>query len=95
MLFFIFLTTILYLLYIQFSPQMGNIWWREDHFTPMGAIYVMLYPLKEIKMWSIEMWDINYFIWIIIGLFFYAFTFFSFSSFSFFGGMSSMNNFVM
>lgn len=45
---------------------MGNIWWREDHFTPMGAIYVMLYPLKEIKMWSIEMWDINYFIWIVI-----------------------------
>ena len=45
---------------------MGNIWWREDHFTPMGAIYVMLYPLKEIKMWSIEMLDINYFIWIVI-----------------------------
>ena len=45
---------------------MGNIWWREDHFTPMGAIYVMLFPLKEIKMWSIEMWDINYFIWIVI-----------------------------
>jgi hypothetical protein len=66
MLFFIFLTTILYLLYIQFSPQMGNIWWREGNFTPMGAIYVMLFPLKEIKMWSIEMWDINYFIWIVI-----------------------------
>ena len=45
---------------------MGNIWWREDHFTPMGAIYVMLHPLKEIKMWNMEMWDINYFIWIVI-----------------------------
>lgn len=73
---------------------MGNIWWRDGNFTPMGAIKVILYPLKEIKMWNIGMWDINYFIWIIIGLFFYAFAFFSFSHFSFFS-MPSMNNFVM
>jgi ABC-type antimicrobial peptide transport system permease subunit len=91
----IILTTILYLLYIQFSPQMGNIWWREDHFTPMGAIYVMLYPLKEIKIWNIEMWDINYFIWIIIGLFFYAFTFFTLFIFSFLGRVSTMDYFIV
>ena len=95
MLFMIFILTLLYLLYIQFSPQMGHIWWREGHFTPIGAIKVILYPLKELKMWNMEMWDINYFIWIIIGLFFYAFAFFPFSSFSFFGRMSPMNNFVM
>jgi|AACY02.14.fsa_nt_gi hypothetical protein len=95
MLFIIFILTLLYLLYIQFSPQMGHIWWRDGNFTPMGAIKVILYPLKEIKMWNMEMWDINYFIWIIIGLFFYAFAFFSFSSFSFFGRMPPMNNFVM
>lgn len=94
MLFMIFILTLLYLLYIQFSPQMGNIWWRDGYFTPMGALDVMLYPLKEIKMWNIEMWDINYFIWIGLGLFFYAFAFFSFSHFSFFS-MPSMNNFVM
>ena len=70
---------------------MGHIWWRDGNFTPMGAIKVILYPLKEIKMWNIEMWDINYFIWIIIGLFFYAFTFFSFSHFSFICGMFPMN----
>ena len=94
MLFMIFILTLLYLLYIQFSPQMGYIWWRDGNFTPMGAIKVILYPLKEIKMWNIGMWDINYFIWIGLGLFFYAFAFFSFSHFSFFS-MSSMNNFVM
>jgi len=69
----------LFLFYIQFSPQMGNVWWREDYFSPMGAINVILYPLKELKMWDIEMWDINYFIWIIIGLFFYTFVCMSFS----------------
>jgi|UniRef100_A0A6C0CX90 hypothetical protein len=66
LIFIIIFLTVLFLLYIQFSPQMGNIWWREGHFTPMGAIYVMLHPLKEIKMWNMEMWDINYFIWIVI-----------------------------
>jgi len=94
LIFIIIFLTVLFLLYIQFSPQMGNIWWRDGYFTPMGALDVMLYPLKEIKMWNIGMWDINYFIWIIIGLFFYAFAFFSFSHFSFFS-MASMNNFVM
>ena len=30
---------VLYLLYVQFSPGMGNIWYRnEEYFSPMGAI---------------------------------------------------------
>lgn len=66
LIFIIIFLTVLFLLYIQFSPQMGNIWWREGYFTPMGAINVIIYPLREIKMWNMEMWDINYFIWIII-----------------------------
>ena len=61
--------SIIFLLYIQFSPQMGNVWWRNNNFCPVGAYKVIIYPLKEIKMWNIEMWDINYFLWIIFGLF--------------------------
>ena len=78
---FIIIITIIFLLYIQFSPQMGNVWWRENYFSPMGAINVILYPLKEVKMWNINMWDINYFIWL---LFFYALTFIFLSKFPFF-----------
>ena len=63
----IFITTI-YLLYVQFSPQMGNIWWRNDYFSPMGAIKIIVYPLYEIKMWNMEFWDINYFIWLLFGV---------------------------
>lgn len=77
--------TIIFLLYIQFSPQMGNVWWRENYFSPMGAINVILYPLKEVKMWNINMWDINYFIWLLVFFIFYAFTFIIFSKFSFLG----------
>jgi|DEB0MinimDraft_10_1074344.scaffolds.fasta_scaffold82060_2 hypothetical protein len=54
-----------FLLYIQFSPKMGNIWYRNGYFTPKGALSLIVYPLQEIKMWNPNLWDINYFIWII------------------------------
>ena len=53
-----------FLLYIQYSPTMGNIWLRDGHFTPRGAINVMTYPFKEWRMWKPEMWAINYPLWI-------------------------------
>lgn len=61
--------TSIYLLYVQFSPQMGNIWWRDYYFSPYGAYELMIYPLIESKMWTIEFWDINYFVWLISGIF--------------------------
>ncbi len=66
----IFITTI-YLLYVQFSPQIGNIWWRNDYFSPMGAIKIIVYPLYEIKMLNVEFCDINYFIWLLFGIIIY------------------------
>lgn len=60
------LITLIYLLYIQFSPGMGNIWYRNnEYFSPMGAIRVMVYPFYNTQMWYPNMWDINYFIWIL------------------------------
>ncbi len=60
------ITTIIYLLYIQFSPGMGNIWYRNnEYFSPMGAVRVMVYPCYNAAMWYPNMWDINYFIWIL------------------------------
>ena len=78
LLFIEFFLTILYLLYVQFSPQMGNIWWRNNYFSPLGVIKIIAYPLYEIKMWNIEFWDINYFIWLLIGIIFWiGFLFFN------------------
>jgi len=55
-----------YLLYIQFSPGMGNIWYRNgEYFSPMGAIKMIFYPLYSVEMWRFEMWDLNFFIWIL------------------------------
>lgn len=61
------LIILLYLIYVQFSPYIGNIWWRDDYFSPMGAIKIMIYPLQEIYMWYPELWDMNVFIWILFG----------------------------
>ena len=60
-----FFATTLFLLYIQFSPKMGNIWYRNGHFVPMGALRVAIYPFKNYRMWNPEIWDINYPVWLI------------------------------
>ena len=52
------LLTIVYLLYVQFSPGMGDIWYN-----------VMIFPLQHSAMWNISMWDINYFVWIAFYIF--------------------------
>ena len=58
--------TIFYLLYIQYSSGMGDIWYRNnEYYCFMGAWKVMIFPLQNTAMWNISMWDINYFIWVI------------------------------
>lgn len=62
----LFLLLLGYLLYIQFSPGMGNIWYRNgEYFSPMGGVNVILYPLYSVEMWRFEMWDLNFFLWIL------------------------------
>lgn len=70
MLFTIFIITLLFLLYIQYSPGMGNIWYRNnEYFSPMGALRVMIFPFQNVQMWYPTMWDINYIMWLLIGVF--------------------------
>ena len=61
------LITLGFLLYIQFSPGMGQIWIRNGNFMPMGAFNLMIYPFKNIRIWMPNVWDINYPMWILIG----------------------------
>ncbi len=70
MLLTIFIITLLFLLYIQYSPGMGNIWYRNnEYFSPMGALRVMVFPFQNVQMWYPTMWDINYIMWLLIGVF--------------------------
>ena len=56
----------IYLLYVQFSSKMGNIWYRNGYFVLMGALNLIMYPLFEIRMWNPMLWDINYFMWMLL-----------------------------
>ena len=57
----------IYLIYIQYSPGMGNIWYRNnEYYSFLGVYNLIIYPFYNYKMWFLEMWDINYFVWIMI-----------------------------
>jgi hypothetical protein len=60
--------TVGYLLHVQFSKGMGNIWWRNGRLSLGGATGVMGYALREPRMWSPEFWDLNYPLWIVTGV---------------------------
>lgn len=65
----ILVTTLFFLLYIQYSPGMGNIWYRNnEYFSPMGAVNVMIFPFRNLQMWYPTMWDINYIMWLLLGI---------------------------
>ena len=57
-----------YLVQVQFSKGMGNIWWRAGRLSPAGAWAVMMYAFREPRMWRAEYWDLNYPIWAFIGM---------------------------
>lgn len=62
--------TILFALYVQFSPNSGNIWIRpndkgEQIYVPYNLFRLIFYPFKEKSFWHPQMWDFNYFIYII------------------------------
>jgi len=68
------LITIIYLLYIQFSSTMGNMWIRNNRFVPYNALRLMAYPLYDYKMWIYtDMLAINYFAWIIVAYILYKY----------------------
>jgi len=65
----ILVTTLFFLLYIQYSPGMGNIWYRNnEYFSPMGAVNVMIFPFRNLQMWYPTMCDINYIMWLLLGI---------------------------
>ena len=77
--YFITLLLVFYLLYVQFSPGMGNIWYRNnEYYSLMGALKMIYSPLYLHIMWYMNMWDMNFLIWILIYIIVYK-LFFRFS----------------
>lgn len=64
------LSLIIYLAYLELSPGLGNIWFRLNAdnvrtINIMSALNMIFYPLKNITFWSVENWDLNFFIYYI------------------------------
>jgi len=65
------ITLILFAIYVEISPTMGNIWYRTNSdgnksFSIQGLINLMWYSMISTDMWRIEMWPINVIIWLLI-----------------------------
>lgn len=65
------LSLIIYLSYLELSPGLGNIWFRLNVdnvrvINIIGALNMIFYPIKDLSFWSIENWDLNFFIYYIL-----------------------------
>lgn len=59
------ISTIIYALYVQFSPGLGNIWIRQDsqkknRFSPYGLINMMRRPFHDIHFWKFPNLHMNW-----------------------------------
>lgn len=64
---------LLWLLYLEYSPQIGGIVFRYDssgtlRFSPSSIVTMLLEPFKSIKFWYPQFWDLNIYILISISL---------------------------
>lgn len=69
---------ILWLLYLQFDPKIGNVWLRPEHnnkltFCFKSIINILKYPFQNIDLWKINNWDLNYYIIFILTFLFFKF----------------------
>jgi hypothetical protein len=58
-------STVLFALYVQFSPKMGNIWIRkndegEDVFVPKNLLNLMVEPFTNKQFWHPRNLDMNW-----------------------------------
>jgi len=61
---------VVFSLYVQFSPTMGNIWLRRDHenntiFCPMNLIRLIFYPFIKSYFWHYNFLLINFWVYLV------------------------------
>jgi len=63
----VFVSTVIYLLYLELNPKITGIWLRRDssnilRITWNGLWGLMVYPFKNRLMWMPSLWDMNVYI---------------------------------
>lgn len=59
-------SSILWLLNLQFNPKIGNVWIRPDDtgkkvFCPMSIISLLIAPFQNLYFWFPSNWDLNFY----------------------------------
>lgn len=62
---------ILWILYIQFSPKIGNVWIRPNSkgkksFAPKGILSLLTKPFTDKTFWYPTNWDLNIYVILIL-----------------------------
>lgn len=50
--------------YLELSPGLGNIWWRNGRFMPSSIVRMVTFCLTEKAVWRPSLWDLNYCMWL-------------------------------
>ena len=53
-------------LYVDLSPNMGNIIFRNNYIYIIGLLNLIIYPLFNLYMWNINLLSINFIFWFLI-----------------------------
>lgn len=74
----LFLSFMIYMLYVETNPKMGGIFFRPDStgvfkFSLLGIVPLLLYPFKSLDFWYPWNWDLNFIMFSNIGAFIYSF----------------------
>ncbi len=61
---------VIFSLYVQFSPTMGNIWLRHNHennliFCPMNLVRLIFRPFIDGYFWRYEFLAINFWVYLV------------------------------
>jgi len=64
---------VIFSLYVQFSPTMGNIWLRNNHennimFCPMNLVRLIFRPFVDGYFWRYEFLAINFWVYLVVYL---------------------------
>lgn len=57
---------VVFAMYLELSPGLGNIWYRHGRFSPVGYIKCIVYPLQERQLWHYKHADLNIFYLILL-----------------------------
>ena len=69
---------VLWFFLLELHPGLRNIWLRGNSsgtksFTLINVWNLMIYPFKNLSMWSLKYWDINIYLFYLVCILFYVF----------------------